>query len=204
MRKLMFLLALVWVMTISASAHEVPDLNRKGVITVTIRSGKNTVAGGEMTIYRVGDIHEDDGNYSFVLSKDLADCGISLENPETAQTAAKFAGYIAEEKIKGNTQKVGKNGVAAFYDLEPGLYLLIQSEAAKGYNPAEPFLVSMPMLVGESYSYRVDAGPKISPVERVDPPNPEQPKTGQSSLPIWMFSLSAAGLLILRRRKWEQ
>ena len=154
-----------------------------------------------MTLYRVGDIHEDDGNYSFVLTDAFADSGISIERPLSAETAKKLANYASKQKMEGKRQKIGKDAVTTFSDLEPGLYLLVQNQAAKGYEAAEPFLVTLPMLMGDTYSYRVDAGPKVSPVEKADDPNPEQPKTGQSALPIWMFTLSAIGLLIVTRMK---
>lgn len=197
----MLLPVLLWAMVMPVRAHEVPDLTCWGSITVTIRCGSNVIAGGEMTLHRAGDIHEDDGNYSFILTDEFEDSRISLEKPQSAETAKKLASYASAEKIEGQIQKIGTDAVTVFSDLEPGLYLLVQSKAAKGYKPAEPFLVTLPMLVGETYHYHVDAGPKVSPVEKEEDPNPEQPKTGQSSLPMWMFSLSAIGLLILTRKR---
>ena len=80
----------------------------------------------------------------------------------------------------------------------------MQNRAAKGFEAVSPFLVTLPMLDGDDYIYQVDAGPKVSPVPAEKPENPEQPKTGQSGLPIWTFSLSAVGLvMLLGKRKWE-
>ena len=66
------------VLGVRAQAHDVPDLSRKGSVTVTVRMGETPVAGGSLTLYRVGDIAEDDGNYSFALTEAFAASGASL------------------------------------------------------------------------------------------------------------------------------
>lgn len=185
-------------------AHEVPDLTREGSITVTVRYDGKTVAGGEMTLYRVGDIQEEDGNYSFVPTGDCVNSGVSFDNLQSAETAKKLANYAKLQGLKGDTRKIATDGTVRYESLKPGLYLLVQKKAAAGFEPATPFLVTLPMLDGENYVYQVDAGPKVSPVPTQKPDNPEQPKTGQSGLPIWVFTLSAAALVILLRKKeWE-
>ena len=204
MRKFFLVLLLIFALALQVSAHEVPDLTRQGSITVTMCYDGAVIPGGEMTLYRVGDIREDDGNYSFVLSASFAASGIALENVQSATTAEALADFASEQKLAGTKQKIGENGTVTFDALEPGLYLLVQSSAASGFRKAAPFLVSLPMLQSGNYSYQVDASPKVSPVPETQPvePNPEQPKTGQSSWPIWTFALSALGLvLLLRRRK---
>ena len=78
---------------------------------------------------------------------------------------------------------------------------MVQNKAAEGYYAVNPFLVSLPMLEKESYSYHIDASPKVSPLPIAPPDNPEQPKTGQSVWPIWTFAVSGAALIMLLRRK---
>lgn len=201
MRKMVLLMMLICMMTLPVQAHDVPDLTKQGSITVTMRYDGRVIAGGELTLYRVGDIREQDGNYSFTLSQEFADSGISLGNLQSAETAEKLAEFAAEKKVAGTTRTIGSDGTVCYSDLKLGLYLLVQKKAAAGFAPVQPFLVTLPMLVGESYHYQVDAGPKVSPVPEVKPDNPEQPKTGQSGMPIWTFSLSAIGLFLLTRKK---
>ena len=50
---------------LSASAHPVPVMTRKGSITVSMIYQNKPVPGGSLKLYRVGNVHEDDGNYSF-------------------------------------------------------------------------------------------------------------------------------------------
>lgn len=201
MKKIALLLALVWVLAIPVKAHEVPDLTRQGSITVTMKYGETAIAGGEMTLYRIGDIHEDNGDYSFRLMQDYEPSGATLEDVQSAETAKRLADFAAERKISGKTEKIGAAGAVLYADLKPGLYLLVQRKAAQGFEPAAPFLVSLPMLMEGNYIYQVDAGPKVSPMPTEKPDNPEQPETGQSGWPFWTFTFSAIALLILTRKK---
>lgn len=198
------ILALLWMLALPVMAHEVPDLTREGSITVTMRYNGKAVAGGEMTLYLVGEIYEENGNYSFVLTEEFAGSGISLENVQSAATAKKLANYAAIQAMKGSTKKIAADGSVRYDKLKAGLYLLVQNQAAVGFEATAPFLVTLPMVEGENYIYQVDAGPKVSPVPVEKPNNPEQPKTGQSGLPIWMFVSSAVALiLVLRKKTWK-
>lgn len=204
MRKLIVVFALIYCMVLPAAAYEVPDLCREGSIRVTMRYDGNPIAGGEMTLYRVGDVQEEDGNYSFVLTQTFADSGVSLKNLQSSSAAKQLAEFAVQRGIFGLDEKIGTDGTAEFDNLKPGLYLLVQKKAAKGFETAAPFFVTLPMLIEGEYRYEVDAGPKVSPTPETNPtqPNQEVPKTGQSRWPIWMFVLSAAGLaLLVARRK---
>ena len=64
------------------------------------------------------------------------------------------------------TEKIDNRGKAVFLDLEIGLYLIAQEEPAKGYLEVNPFMVTVPMVEGESYIYDVDASPKVLPPEK--------------------------------------
>ena len=74
MRKgIALLLALLCCLCSTAFAHDVPDLNREGQIHIAMRFDGKAVPGGKLTLYRVGEVHEDDGNYSFVPTGDFAE-----------------------------------------------------------------------------------------------------------------------------------
>ena len=82
---LLFLLAL----PLSAAAHAVPDESRNGhcSITVSMTYKGKTVRGGTLALYKVGDVAEDDGNYSFVpveeIQADIPEFG-DIESPDLA------------------------------------------------------------------------------------------------------------------------
>ena len=199
MKKMILVILIISVLGIPVAAYEVPDLNRQGSIRISMRYDGNPVSGGEITLYRVGDIHEDDGNYSFVLSQDFVSSGISLENLQSASVAKEAAAFASKQGITGSTKQIDAEGQAVFNKLKPGLYLAVQKKAAQGYERTQPFFISLPMLISDAYSYQVDAGPKVSPVP--EKPKPELPQTGQSGWPIWTFLLSGAGLILLTKRK---
>ena len=189
-------------LALPARAHDVPDLSRTGTITVAMRYDGKTVAGGELALHRVGDIAEEDGNYSFRLREGYETADPSPESLQSAETAKKLASVAAKQSAD-EVRIIDSNGKARFDALEPGLYLIVQKKAAKGFEKASPFLVSLPMAVGESYLYQVDASPKVSLLREEKDPNPEQPKTGDSGWMLWTFPLSAAALLILTRKRFR-
>ena len=203
MKKALLLLLIMYMLSLPVAARELPDLNQEGNIRIQMRYAGEPVSGGELTIYRVGDIKEDDGNFNFVLADQFSPSKVSLEKVYSPATADKLADYAAQQDIAGSTKKISKEGMIDFQNLQPGLYLLVQHRAAQGYYCVNSFLVSIPLAEGDGYSYDVDASPKVSPVAKPQSGNSEQPKTGQSVWPVWAFSLSAAALaiLLLRRKR---
>ena len=97
---LLFLLAL----PLSAAAHAVPDESRNGhcSITVSMTYKGKAVRGGTLALYKVGDVAEDDGNYSFVpveeIQADIPEFG-DIESPD-------LAGRLAE--LKGKARRFDK------------------------------------------------------------------------------------------------
>ena len=195
---------------VTAAAHNVPDLSRKGSITVTMHQGETVVSGGSLTLYR-----EEDGNYSFALTGDFTGCGQSLTNIQSAQLAKNLAQYVADHDLIGTTREINSSGTVTFPQLTLGLYLLVQNKAASGYNKAEPFLVSVPMRENGTYVYDVNASPKVevekasepdnpSPVKPSSPTSPQSvksqsklPQTGQLNWPVPVLAVSGMCLFAI-------
>ena len=177
---------------VSAYAHDVPDLTRQGSINISMHCGDTAVPGGTLTIYRVGDIHEDDGNYSFVPSSGFAGCVSSFDELQSPELARKLADYAKDRT--GVTQDIDSKGHISFV-VEPGLYLLVQYKAAEGYEAAAPFLVSVPMNEDGTYIYDVDADPKVELTKAPQPtptPTPKPPtlaQTGQLNWPVPVLAI---------------
>lgn len=221
-----FLLFIAGQITVNAIA--VPDQEEEGSITVNMNDFKTgrAVSGGTLTLLPVGDLHEEDGDYSFVLTEEFADSEESLESPD-AELAKRLAVYAGEREISGTTVTVGDNGKVEFTGIMPGLYLIMQEKAAKGYYTVNPFLVSVPLLEDGVYCYNVDATPKMellkkkpsSTTEKEPEPtrttnvtktpdlSGKNPKTGDhSNLVFWaiLMILSAAfftGTLMSQKRR---
>ena len=92
---LLFLLAL----PLSAAAHAVPDESRNGhcSITVSMTYKGRAVCGGTLALYKVGDVAEDDGNYSFVpveaIQAYIPEFG-DIESPDLAGRLAALEGKL--------------------------------------------------------------------------------------------------------------
>lgn len=197
MKKTLLLLLMIYTLVLPVDAYEIPDLNREGSIHIQMRYAGAPVPGGELTLFRVGDMKENDGNFYFALTEQFEPSRVSLKKIYSPATADKLAEFARKQEIEGNTKEISTDGTITFQNLQPGLYLMVQKQPAQGYYCVNSFLVSIPLLEGDNYSYNVDASPKASPVAKPQPGNPEQPKTGQSVWPIWTFSLSAAALVVL-------
>lgn len=203
---LLVVVALLCAFSAPVFAHDVPDMTKAGTIQLTMQTANGTtVGGGALTLYRVGEVYEDDGNYSFKLTGSFINCGLSLDDIQSDKLAADLAAYAARQSISGTTQSIANNGTVTFANLELGLYLLVQNTAASGYNKADPFLVSVPMNEDGTYIYEVNATPKVE-VEKAPTPTtptptkpstPTLPQTGQLNWPIPILVVAGLALFCL-------
>lgn len=213
---LLFLLAL----PLPAAAHPVPDESRNGhcSITVSMTYKGKALPGGTLALYKVGDVAEEDGNYSFVpvaaIREDFAQFG-DIQSPELAGKLSKL-----EDKLTPMTalpQKVGEDGKVTFLHLPFGLYLVVQKTAASGYEKTAPFLVSVPYLYADKYQYDVTSQPKTDLVREVPtkPTSPttkpttsgggkKLPQTGQLWWPVPVLACAGLGCIAVGLfRRWE-
>ncbi len=197
----------------AAFALEVPELSRTGSIRVVMRQGQTVVSGGTLALYRVGDIEAEDGDYRFRLTAAFAESQVPLEEPASAHTAQKLAAFAQSSRLTGQEKAVAADGSVTFSPLQPGLYLLVQPTAAEGYDPAAPFLVSVPLQQDGAYCYEVDASPKVEVKKApasTPPQGPNLPQTGQLNWPVpvlgglGLILLAVGGLQRARRGKYEQ
>jgi hypothetical protein len=203
MLSLILVLALVCAAAVTANAVDVPDMSQKGTINIIMHKGEDLISGGTLTLYRVGEIHEDDGNYSFIPTGAFVNCVEEFEDVQSPALAQQLAAFAAEQKLIGNTEAVGDDGLATFVDLELGLYLVVQHTPAPGYSEAEPFLIGVPQMENGMYCYDVDASPKVD-VDRVPETTDDAfasgdklPQTGQLFWPIPLLAILGLGLIIL-------
>lgn len=157
-----------------AEAANSPDPTQKGSIEITMQKDGTAVPGGSLTLYQVGKLTEDEGVYSYELLESLQTTGLTLDDLQSPKLAEELAQKVAP--TQGNKKEIDEAGKIAFTDLELGIYLLVQEEAAKGYSKLGPFLVTVPEVVNGEYIYQVQAGPKIALVPEVTPaPTPTAP-----------------------------
>lgn len=181
-------------------AHEVPDMDKKGSITVELKYGSTAIKGGTLRLFKVGKVAEDDGNYFFEWEDAFAGFGGELTVPDDGTLAAKLYAYARSEKLEGVSTLSNTTGTVVFKNLEPGLYLVVQPSAATGYSALNSFLVSVPSQVDGHYAYDVSAYGKFAPLETRPTPEPILPRTGQTNWPVSVMAV--AGLLLFALGWW--
>ena len=202
---LLLALLLTGCFSLPALAAEDVDLSARGSITMSCSYEGKPVSGGNLCLYRVADPERDNGDWYFRLRSDLMD-GKRLDQPDLDDPG--LAERLAAEPSLGTpdaTAVFNKNGLVRFDNLAPGLFLLVQTKAAAGYEKMLPVLVSLPWFDEASgkYLYDIDATVKPS-VERTPVPSPTTtpgpyipyiPQTGQLNWPIPV--LAGLGLFLL-------
>lgn len=186
---------------LSVSAHEVPDFDRPGSISIVMTHNDKPIAGGSLTIYRVADVVSQNGDMQFAYTTDFAGCSIAVTELNSAQLPEELARIAVARNVPCTTRKLDAQGKVRFEDLKIGLYLVVQQEAAPGYTKVNPFLVSVPQNEGGSYVYDVDAAPKNIPEPEVIPTEPTKPddnlpQTGQINWPVPMMAVTGILLLV--------
>lgn len=150
-----------------------------GSIHVNLYDSTNNKAlsGGELTVYRVAEVQRKNGNLSFEYCGDFDGCAIELGDLTDSTLAGQLQEYLSDN-AEGTVREVDANGNVNFYDLELGLYLVVQTKASKGYKPVNSFLVSLPMAEDGEWNYEVDASPKVgayTPEPETPPSPPDKP-----------------------------
>lgn len=198
------LMALLLVCSLTVTAHEVPDLTKTGTITFNMDWNGESLTGGSLTMHRVGDIVENDGNYSFACVAEIN--AVSLEDLNDPALAANLAAAAKAADLEAITTPIS-GGEAVFYDVACGLYVVTQDEqdSTEGFAPLSPFLISMPQFENGRYVTEVNADPKVTletaPTEPTEPvptqPNdPKLPQTGQLNWPVPILAASGLALFV--------
>lgn len=192
-------LMLLSLLALSASA-EVVDTTKRGSISVQMKHNGKAVPGGELTIYRVAEIN----GAAYWYLPDYASCKESLSDLHSSRLPAALAALVKAKELEGTVGQIDQNGSVKFPDLETGLYLIMQTKAAEGFNAVNPFVVTLPGVKNGYYIYDVDASPKVElePEETTAPTTTETtipdtllPQSGQTNWPI--PALTAGGLFLI-------
>lgn len=189
-----------------ADAREVPDESRMGTITVKMAYDGRAVTGGTLTAYRVGQIQEIDGNYSFTKTDAMDSFTGSYDDIDSAELAEDLADFVRKNNLNAYAVADNQNGEVVFEKIESGLYLIVQTEASEGYEPLKAFLISVPMNENGQYVYEVNAEGKLQLQQTSNPTTPEKPvtptdsklpQTGQLNWPIPVFAVLGMCLFLV-------
>lgn len=161
-----------------------------GSLRIELDAGGKKIEGTEVRLYKAGVPIQ--GGY--LLEKEfgggyVTDMDVML--PALAQ-------WLAEKEGKYCSQKTDGKGIAAFYGLEEGLYLVKQEDSPENGMVFSPFLITLPW---DGNVWEISASPKL---ERPSAPMPDTSDPGTLDRGIRGMALAALGLygLVINRKKW--
>ena len=213
---LMILLASFSPLMAAATSVEMPDLDRKGSLSITFTcDGKPISDGNKVGIFKVADaVFDDSYGYKFVWNGEFAGVGAMPKNLDAVngELAEKLVNIAKDKQVPlyRNSQELDEKGNVKFNDLEVGLYLVVHtkkveitlSDKSKVTYTINPFLVSVPQNEDGKLVYDVVTNPKVSPEKSTTPPPKKPtpppkrvPQTGQLWWPV--FVLGVAGMIFI-------
>lgn len=199
-RFLLFAIVMIMCFSVSASAEAI-DFDKQGSIAITMQYNGETVNSGSFTVVKIADLYWNNGKYAFSYTEPFESCKLSFEKLDTKETAEEYAKFADDHDADGSKIPVGEYGAAVFTDLGTGLYLVIQEDAAEGYNNVDPFLITLPIKSEEGWVYEIDASPKVelvrSPEQPPESQDPDIPQTGQLKWPIPVLAVTGMVLFVI-------
>ncbi len=210
----MFAIILLLVcLAVPAFADAGIDMERNSSIELSCFYESTPVSGGNLLLYQVAAVESDDGNYYFRLVEALGGGKLTQEDLDRSALAGELAAHAGLRELSGREESFGADGHIRFQNLKPGLFLLVQTRPAPGYERMDPVLVSVPFMdpkTGE-YTYDVDATVKPAVIRETEPtptpspsptptPGPKLPQTGQLNWPVPV--LAGAGVFFILLGLW--
>ena len=169
---LLVIITLFFGFIISVDAEEINhtvDFSRKGSIEVTLHemSEDTYVEGAEITIYKIADAYLNGINLGFKYSEEFSTCGVSLNDLTVDGLSKDITSCVKPDSI-GTSLITDNNGVVNFNNLDLGLYLVSQTNKVDGYSNIDSFLVHIPKVIDNSWTYDISADPKTDIYKEID------------------------------------
>lgn len=163
---------------------KLPDPDRTGSVTIKLWYDGRIVTGGTLKVYRVGEIYinEDKNRCGFNKTGAFTAVDGKIFNVMAQKAAKQLQEFVSENDLSPDYFVENKEGRVILERLQTGLYLIVQSEAAEGYEALNPFLVSVPVMEEGEYVYDVDARGKFE-LKKAEPQVTPEPEPGPSSEP---------------------
>ncbi len=157
-----FILAFIAVFALSftATAAETDAFNtqQKGQLTVTLKSGDETVSGGTLSVYYVAVASVSGSSVRYTYTPLYASCSIDVDDTSNTALVGELES-LASADTPFATATVGSDGKATFNNLSTGLYLVVQS-SSEDYT-MQSFVVSVPSYEDGVWSFAASANPKV-------------------------------------------
>lgn len=158
-----------FMITVGAKENHTVDFSRKGSIEVTLHemSEDTYVEGAEITIYKIADAYLDGVNLAFKYTDEFSSCSVSLDDLTIDDLSKKITLCVKPESV-GTSLITNDFGTVIFNDLDLGLYLVSQTNKVEGYSNIDSFLVQIPKVIDNSWTYDIIANPKTDIYKEID------------------------------------
>lgn len=165
---LVLFLSLILNVNADAKTNNLVDFNKKGLLEITLseKEDNSKISGAEITIYKVADAKEKDHNLVFQYVDNFK-CSASLDNLESKELTNEINKCINDNttSFKKVTNKEGK---VTFDNLDLGLYIVKQTNKVKGYSQISPYLISIPKVLNNEWTYNIVSKPKTEILKLID------------------------------------
>lgn len=166
----LLLSAFLFVTSISALASENAEVNfdKKGSISIELKTEDTVVPGAGFTLYRVAKIEPTEKGVRYSYAREFDSFGGNPDDLQDSASIKRLAEYADKNKAVGIVKTTNEKGFAKFDDLNLGLYLIVQTGSVNKFSDCSPFLISLPTKQGGKWVYDIDASPKADIVKLVD------------------------------------
>jgi len=148
---------------------DIVDFTKKGSITITLEDLEDNIPikDAEISLYKVADATSENHNLKFIYTDELSDCNVSLENLKDESLTIAIFNCIGEDTT--SIKEISNNeGIVNFTSLDLGLYLVTQSNKVEGYSTFDSFLVMIPQVEDNKWTYDINASPKTEIYKVID------------------------------------
>lgn len=168
MKKLSILLLMLFTFCANILSVNALDFTKKGSIEITLieKEEQTKINGAELTIYKIADAKEENHNLAFEYVNELSDCKVSLDNLDNDNISEEINKCL-NDSVKG-ISLVTEDGKVNFEDLDLGLYLVKQTNKVEGYSVITPYLVMIPRVINDEWTYNVTSKPKTDIIRVID------------------------------------
>lgn len=165
---LVLFLSLILNVNADAKTNNLVDFNKKGSLEITLseKEDNSKINGAEITIYKVADAKEKDYNLVFQYVDNFK-CSASLDNLESKELTNEINKCI-DDNTTSFKKVTNKDGKVTFNNLDLGLYIVKQTNKVKGYSQISPYLISIPKVLNNEWTYNIVSKPKTEILKLID------------------------------------
>ena len=153
---------------ITKSSHTI-DFEELGSIKITLTEKEENIAieGAELGLYHIADAGEKNHNLIFNYTENYKECTADLSDL-TIDGLTEEITKCTKEKTPDYTKTTNENGTLKFKDLKLGLYLVKQETQVKGYSNIDSYLVMIPKVIDNKWTYDIKSEPKTEIYKTMD------------------------------------